>query len=72
MAAKQDAMASVHALLECNVAGASLRDRGPEQLRVDELKRRLKCRGASVSGRKSDLVARCVSAEVKWLPPMHF
>ena len=44
MAVKQDAVASVHVLLECDVAGASLRDREPKQLRVDELKRWLKCR----------------------------
>ena len=37
-------------LMEDNVPGASLKGRKPEQLKNDELKHWLRCRGTSVSG----------------------
>ena len=45
-------------LTEDDVPGASLKGRKPEQLKNDELKRWLKCRGASVSGTRVQLLER--------------
>ena len=45
-------------LAETDIPGASLHKRKPENLTVPELKRLLACRGASLSGRKSDLIKR--------------
>ena len=45
-------------LTEDDIPGASLKGRKPEQLKNDELKRWLKCRGASVSGTRVQLLER--------------
>ena len=45
-------------LTEDDVPGASLEGRKPEQLKNDELKRWLRCRGASVSGTRVQLLER--------------
>ena len=45
-------------LREEDVPGASLNGRDPSQLHVVELKRWLRCRGATTAGRKEDLVKR--------------
>lgn len=45
-------------LTEEDVPGASLNGRKPEQLKNDELKRWLKCRGANVSGNCMQLLQR--------------
>ncbi len=45
-------------LLENDIPGASLNGRDPSLLKVPELKRWLLCRGASVRGKKADLVLR--------------
>lgn len=45
-------------LTEDDVPGASLKGRKAEQLKNDELKRWLKCRGASVSGTRVQLFQR--------------
>ncbi len=49
---------SLYKLTEMDVPGASLNGREPSQLHVVELKRWLKCRGATTSGRKEELVKR--------------
>ena len=41
-----------------SIPGASLNGRDPSDLKVPELKRWLLCRGASVRGKKADLVLR--------------
>ena len=41
---------------ESDIPGASLKDRDPIELKVPELKRWLQCRGASVKGKKTDLI----------------
>ena len=46
--------------LEEDIPGASLNGRDPGCLKVQELKRWLQCRGASVRGKKADLVKRLV------------
>ena len=46
------------AIQEEDVPGASLNGRDPSQLHVVELKRWLRCRGATTAGRKEDLVKR--------------
>ena len=51
-------------LTEFDVAGASLNGKRPEDLKVPALKLWLKCRGAPIKGKKSDLVERFVL--VKW------
>ena len=43
---------------EDDLPGASLNGRRPENVKVEELKQWLTCRGASVKGEKCDLVAR--------------
>lgn len=43
-----------------DIPGGSLNGRDPEGLKVQELKRWLQCRGASVRGKKADLVQRLV------------
>ncbi len=48
----------LHKLSEKDVPGAALNGREPSQLHVVELKRWLKCRGATTSGRKEELVKR--------------
>ena len=45
-------------LTEEDVPGASLSGRKPADLKVSELKRWLLCRGASLRGKKADLVGR--------------
>ena len=45
-------------LLDDDIPGASLNGREPSALKIPELKRRLLCRGASVRGKKADLVLR--------------
>ena len=45
-------------LTEDDVPGASLKGRKAEQLKNDELKRWLKCRGASASGTRMQLLRR--------------
>ena len=45
-------------LTEEDIPGASLKGRKAEQLKNDELKRWLKCRGASVSGTRMQLIQR--------------
>ena len=45
-------------LREEGVPGASLNGRDPSQFHVVELKRWLRCRGATTAGRKEDLVKR--------------
>ena len=45
-------------LTEDDVPGAYLKGRKAEQLKNDELKRWLKCRGASVSGTRMQLLQR--------------
>ena len=47
-------------LSEQDVPGASLCGRDAKNLKIPELKQWLKCRGASVRGKKADLVARWV------------
>ena len=47
-------------LREQDIPGASLNGREPNQLHVVELKRWLKCRGATTGGKKQDLVKRLV------------
>ncbi len=49
---------SLYKLTEMDVPGASLNGREPSQLHVVELKRWLKCRGATTSGRKEELMKR--------------
>ena len=49
-------------LREEDIPGALLNGREPSQLHVVELKRWLKCRGATTSGRKQDLVKRLVKS----------
>ena len=49
-----------HSLKEEDIPGASLNGRDPGCLKVQELKRWLQCRGASVRGKKADLVKRLV------------
>ena len=46
------------ALREDDVPGASLKGQQPNALKIPELKRWLLCRGASVRGKKADLVSR--------------
>ena len=41
-----------------DIPGASLNGRDPSSLKIPELKRWLLCRGASVRGKKADLVLR--------------
>ena len=53
-------------LVESDIPGASLDGWDPSKLHVVELKRWLKCRGASLSGRKADLV------KLKMLVSFHF
>ena len=43
-------------LCEEDVPGASLTGRDPGTLKIPELKRWLQCRGASIRGKKADLV----------------
>jgi len=45
-------------LKEDDIPGASLKGRKAEQLKNEELKRWLKCRGASVSGTRMQLLQR--------------
>ena len=45
-------------LLVGDVPGASLNGREPSALKIPELKRWLLCRGASVNGKKVDLILR--------------
>ena len=52
--------AEIAFLRECDIPGASLNGRTPAQLTVPQLKRWLACRGASVGGRKVELVQRLV------------
>ena len=47
-------------LVESDIPGASLEGRGPENLKVKELQQWLLCRGASIKGKKADLIARLV------------
>ena len=49
---------SLVCLREEDIPGASLNGRQPSQLHVVELKRWLKCRGATTAGKKADLVKR--------------
>ena len=49
-----------HSLKEEDISGASLNGRDPGCLKVQELKRWLQCRGASMRGKKADLVQRLV------------
>ena len=48
-------------LEESDVPGASLNGKKPSQLTVGQLKRRLACRGAPLSGRKPELIQRLAS-----------
>ena len=45
-------------LEERDIPGASLNGRKPRELNVTQLKRWLSCRGAPVTGKKSELVER--------------
>ena len=47
-------------LTETDIPGASLNGKSPNQLTVVQLKRWLVCRGAPISGKKSDLIERSV------------
>ncbi len=51
-----------------DIPGASLNGRDPATLKILELKRWLDCRGASVRGKKADVVMRSVCVSV----PCHF
>ena len=59
-----------NSLREEDIPGASLNGRKLSDLHVVELKRRLKCRGATTSGRKQDLVKRCsLVSDISFLFP---
>ena len=45
-------------LTEDDIPGASLQNRKPESLKIEELKRWLKCRGGSVGGNRLQLLER--------------
>ena len=45
-------------LTEEDIRGASLQKRKPENLKKEELRRRLKCRGGSVGGNRVQLLER--------------
>ena len=45
-------------LTELDVSGASINGRNPNQLKNDELKRLLRCRGANLSGTRTKLLER--------------
>ena len=45
-------------LTEEDIRGASLQKRKPENLKNEELRRRLKCRGGSVCGNRVQLLER--------------
>jgi len=45
-------------LKENDVPGASLKERDPSELKIPELKRWLQCRGASMKGKKINLIER--------------
>jgi hypothetical protein len=45
-------------LTEYNIPGACLRGKKPSDLKIPELKRWLACRGASMKGKKANLVLR--------------
>ena len=51
---------TVSNLAEEDIPGAALRGRNPSELKVTEFKRWLMCRGASVKGKKADLIVRYV------------
>lgn len=53
-------MSKGKSLVESDIPGASLEGRAPENLKVKELQRWLLCRGASIKGKKADLIARLV------------
>ena len=51
-------------LTEDDLPGASFKNKDPRFFYIEQLKRWLKCRGASVGGSRVELLARCVVLSV--------